>query len=139
MNLKEEIQIPNEDHIARYCKPKTIDEEGNVLPIAFMLRKGETSLSVNWLEFLNCPDREKEINKIRKIYSKKFKKVPKKAKISILNVGDIKAKLTNKIKVIHDPTLVDSSHSGIIFLNNINIETIATLIVELVLETHSAG
>ena len=89
-------KIPNHDHIARYCKPITV-EDGQIQATAFMVRTGEESLSVNWLEFLSCSNRENEIAELRKIYSRKFNKVGMSAKIAVLNIGEVCGKvLTQK-------------------------------------------
>ena len=61
-------QIPDPGHVARFCKPVTV-HDGQIQSTAFMLRKGEEYLSVNWLEILNCQNRETEIAQIRTIYS----------------------------------------------------------------------
>lgn len=63
--------VPDQNHIARFCRPMQAPE-GQIQATAFMLREDEESLSVNWLEFLNCSSRESEITKIRTIYSEKF-------------------------------------------------------------------
>ena len=67
-------RIPDQNHIARFCRPMQAPE-GQIQATAFMLRKGEESLSVNWLEFLNCSSRENEITKIQTIYSETFRPV----------------------------------------------------------------
>lgn len=134
-------KIPNQHHIARYCQPKYI-LDGQIQATAFMLRTGEESLSVNWLEFLNCSNRESEITEIRKIYSKKLS-VGLHAKIAVLNVGEVRQKVHTEssdgrnLEVIHDPLLDDPSHSGIYNLKQDN-ELIAELILETVSEAYSA-
>ena len=62
-------KIPDSDNIARFCRPWQAPE-GEIQATAFMLRTGEESLSVNWLEFLKCSDRKNEIREIQRIYSK---------------------------------------------------------------------
>jgi len=52
--------IPDKDHIARLCSPKTVPD-GQIEASAFLLRRDEESLSINWLESLNCSSRECEI------------------------------------------------------------------------------
>ena len=47
-------KIPDENHIARFCRPMQVHEE-QIQATAFMLREGEPYLSVNWLEFLQRP------------------------------------------------------------------------------------
>jgi len=64
-------KIPDQNHIARFCRPWQVHEE-QIQATAFMLREGEEYLSVNWLEFLNCSNRENEITKLRTIYSETF-------------------------------------------------------------------
>lgn len=101
--------IPDTDHIARYCKPTHVSD-GKIQATAFMLREGEGSLSVNWLEFLNCTNRESEIKEIRNVYSKKLK-VGVNAKIAVLNVGETREKVIKEsqdrreLKVRHNPDI----------------------------------
>jgi hypothetical protein len=113
-------KIPDQHHITRYCQPKYI-LDGQIQPGAFKLRASEESLSVNWLEFLNCPSRGSEITEVRNIYSTKFKSVGARAKTAILNVGEVRKKILEespdrrKLEVLHDPApeMNDPSHSGI--------------------------
>ena len=140
-------KIPNYDHVARYCKPITV-EDGQIQATAFMVRMGEESLSVNWLEFLNCSSRESEIAEIQNIYSTKLN-VGARAKIAVLNVGEVRQKVLTespdrrKLEVLHapienDPSRKnDPSHSEISNLKQDD-ELIAELILELVRETYSA-
>ena len=129
-------KIPNQHHITRYCQPKYI-LDGQIQPGAFKLRASEESLSVNWLEFLNCSSRESEITKIRNIYSAKLN-VGVRAKIAVLNVGEVRKKILEespdrrKLEVLHDPApeMNDPSHSGIY-----NLKQDDELIAELILET----
>ena len=55
--------LPDEHHIARLCQTTQISEDGNIMAPAFMLKPHEQTLSVNWLEFFNCLDRESAIDK----------------------------------------------------------------------------
>ena len=87
--------IPDKDHISRYCAPKTIREDGKIGASAFILRESEESLSVNWLEYLNCSSRESEIAEIRRVYSLKLD-VRAKAKLAVLNVGEMSNKVKNE-------------------------------------------
>lgn len=126
--------IPNEEHIARFCRPSHVSN-GEVQATAFMVRQIEDSLSVNWLEFLNCSNRSEEIAEIRKIYSKKLK-VGQNTKIAVLNVGEVCGKVLTEspdsrvLKVLHNPSGSDQSHSGIY-----NYGSDDELIAELILET----
>jgi hypothetical protein len=136
--------IPDQHHIARFCKP-TQAPNGQVQATAFMLRPGEESLSVNWLEFLSTSSREAEIEELRNIYSRKLK-VGTGARIAALNVGDMRAEVLaespdrRNLRVLHDPqygTVNDPSHSGIHGLKPDD-ELIAELILETVRETYFA-
>jgi hypothetical protein len=138
-------KLQDSNHIARYCKP-TQAPDGQIQATAFMLRSGEESLSVNWLEFLNCSSREHEITAIRNIYASTFNKVGAKAKIAVLNVGEVREKVLTEsedrrnLEVLHDPKEdepSDPSHSGIYNLKPED-ELIAELILETVLECYSA-
>ena len=134
-------KIPDQNHIARFCRPMQAPE-GQIQATAFMLRASEESLSVNWLEFLNCSNRESEITKIRTIYSETFT-VGARAKIAILNVGEVRKKVLTEspdgrnLEVLHAPLINDPSHSGIYNLKQDD-ELIAELILETVCESYSA-
>jgi hypothetical protein len=110
--------------------------DGQIQATAFMLRSDEESLSVNWLEFLNCSNRESEIAEIRNIYLTKFSKIGARAKIAVLNVGEVCEKVLREspdrknLEVLHDPAIYDPSHSGIY-----NLKQDDELIAELILET----
>jgi hypothetical protein len=137
-------KIPDQDHIARFCRPMQVSE-GKIQATAFMLRSDEEYLSVNWLEYLDCSSRDQEINEIRNIYSEKLN-VGKSAKIAFLNVGEIREKVFTEspdkrnIEVLHVPImndLHDPSHSGIYNLKQDD-ELIAELILEIVHEAYPA-
>ncbi len=138
-------QIPDTGHIARLCQPKTVSD-GQIQAGAFMLKSGEPSLSVNWLEFLNCSSREHEIDKIRNVYSLKFNRIGANAKIAIINVGEVRERVLTEsedrrdLEVLHDPIEEDPpdpSHSEIYNLTQDD-ELIAELILETVHEVYPA-
>ncbi len=134
--------IPDEDHISRYCKPSKISEDGQIEFGAFMLRKDEEGLSVDWLESLNCPSREEEIIKMRKIYPTRLT-VGVNAQIATLNVGEVRQKVLTEsldnrnLEVQHSPYPDDPSHSEIYNLRP-DQEMIAELILEVVSESYPA-
>ncbi|MCK4619278.1 MAG: hypothetical protein KAT52_04985 [Desulfobacterales bacterium] len=134
--------IPDQNHIARFCRPMQAPE-GQIQATAFMLRADDESLSVNWLEFLNCSNRENEITKMRTIYSETFD-VGARARIAILNVGEVRKKVLTEsqdgrnLEVLHDPLINDLSHSGIYNLKQDDELMIAELILETVRESYSA-
>jgi hypothetical protein len=134
-------KIPDQHHIARYCKPMQV-ADGQIQATVFMLRENEESLSVNWLEFLNCSSREGEIAELRRIYSTKLS-VGARAQIAVLNVGEVCNKAltessdSRNLEILHDPLENDPSHSGIYNIRNDD-ELIAELILETVLETYPA-
>ncbi len=136
-------RLPDSDHIARYCKPTTAPN-GVILATAFMLRQVDEGLSVNWVEFFNCTDRNNEITELRRTYSDTFTRVSTNARIAILNVGEVRNIVYTEtqdhrdIKIIHDPILDgDQSHSEIYNMKQDN-EFIAELILEVLLENHPA-
>ena len=135
-------KILDQNHIARFCRPMQAPE-GQIQATAFMLRAGEENLAVNCLEFLNCSSRASEITKIRTIYSETFSSVGARAKIAVLNVGEVRKKVLTEspdgrnLEVLHAPLMNDPSHSGIYNLKQDD-ELIAELILETVHESYSA-
>jgi len=137
-------RLPDRDHIARLCPPKTAPN-GIITGAAFLLKPNEDGLSVNWLEFLNCSCRDNEIKEIRGIYTRKFNRVPKAARIAVLNVGTMcntvfeQSPDNRRVVVYHKPDLPDDpSHSEVFNLRDDN-ELIAELILRTVLEDYPAS
>jgi hypothetical protein len=135
--------LPPEDHIARYCKYTTLSEDGKPSSSAFRLRKNKDQyLSVKWLEYLKQPNRISEINEVRKLFAHANFKLGSTARIAVLNVGalctHVLAQSRFRIRVLHEPSDVDPSHSGI--HDTIQDELmISELIAEMVIETHPAA
>lgn len=132
--------IPPCDHVARFCDRRYISEDDRVAPGAFMLRKDEEYLSVQWLEYLGKSSRYGEIDEVRKILSQHLKIRPP-SKIAVLNAGKtcdhvVQASGCN-IRMLHKPEQNDCAHSGIYGVNQDH-ELIAELIAETILEIHPA-
>jgi hypothetical protein len=129
--------IPMEDHVVRYCKRQTIGERGNVLFEAFQPRESESFLSVNWPEYVGS-SRRRQLKEIRLALSQKLG-LGKTAKLAILGVGDVIAKVTEQraLSVLHQPEEEDQSHSGIFGYKHEDID-IAFAIAALVLKDYPA-
>lgn len=133
--------VPDLDHIARFCPPKTVDN-GDIQATAFMLRPGEPGLSVNWLEILGLPDQASQIAQLQQIFSKKLT-VSAKAKVAVLNVGQLISTVRNEsddsreLRILHRPEPDDMSHSEIIGLKHDD-ETIAELLRQLIQVSYPA-
>jgi len=134
--------VPDSDHVARYCKPTTIDED-EIQATAFMLREGEEYLCVNWLEESKSPSRASQIRDLQELYTKKLK-VGSTARIAILNVGTLRTKVEREspdsrlLRVLHEPEEPDDlSHAGIYEIRYDD-EIIAELIAQVVLEKYPA-
>lgn len=134
--------LPDSDHVARYCKPKTLSESGQPLGTAFILRKDdrivEKFLSVSWLEYFGTSEIEELLQQVREHISLK---ASNKAKFAILNVGDtinhVNKNSERKITITHEPSNSDPSHSGIGGYS-FEDEMIGDLIAEKVVSTHPA-
>ena len=91
-----------------------INEDGTPSGAAFIPRRTDKALSVNWVEYFNCANRELAIGELREVYSQFRKK--KRDLIAIMNVGDVcEIEAENRaLTVLHDPIDGgDESHSGI--------------------------
>ena len=133
--------IPDSDHVGRYCKASTV-ENGEISAAAFMVRKTEEYLSVNWLEELNRSDRATQIRELQSLYARKLR-VGAAARIAVLNVGSLRAKVEREspdsrlLRILHEPESDDPSHAGIYEISYDD-EIVAELIAQAVLETHAA-
>lgn len=127
--------IPDSNHVARYCKPTTVEND-EILATAFLMRPIDESLSVNWLEYFKLSTREKEISKIQDVYNIKLNVSPK-SRIAVVNIGQARKKVffesddRRNLLFKHDPSKGDPSHSGIFNLKPDD-EMIAELILSVV-------
>ena len=104
------------DHTARYCPGSKLTEDGGIAPTAFHLRKEESYLSVEWLEYLDQPSRPDEIKEVINMLSQKLH-LGASAKIATLNVGTVCQYVQDvsmfSIRFLHEPESNDPAHSGI--------------------------
>lgn len=131
-------RLPDQDHISRYCRPKTLQEDGQPYRASFMLRPNEEFLSVNWLEYLDLPDRQAQITQVRQVIRLTLQAT---AKIAVLNVGGILDRVHRNsdrvLAVFHEPEQDDPTHSGIHGYRHED-DLVADLIAEEVRETYPA-
>lgn len=132
--------IPDDNHVARYCKPQAINESGQPTGTAFRLREKEKYLSVNWLESLRRPQPSDAIDALRDVFNRKFS-LSKRSLIAVLDVGKTKKYIfeestdSRALKFVHKPGFNDESHSGI-YGYSYEDNLIAELMADTVSETH---
>ena len=128
------LKIGEDHHVARYCKPSTIGDDGLPLATAFVLRDGEEYLSVNWLEFFKTSDLPQAIDLVRQAFRKKKFGVSSNGRFVSLRFDKIKEVILRNsdlpAEIIHLPEENDPSHSGI-FGYTVSDQLIATEIAEL--------
>ena len=109
--------IPDEDHVARYCKPSSVDEQGMPLASAFQLRSGEQHLSVNWLEHGGTRDVDGGMRTVRFGFVNRGYRLRGNGRFAVLNVGTAKTTvrqaLGHSLSIDHLPLDDDQSHAGI--------------------------
>jgi hypothetical protein len=133
--------IPNEHHVSRLIgRSKIDDEDDRIDGSAFCLRDGEKYLSVNWLEFLDLPNREEQIQEVRTVLQKKMRNIGATSILAVLNVGVTKEAVSHRtnIRFLHYPSDKDPSHSGIFDLIEEEEAVIGDLIAESVKERFPA-
>jgi len=132
--------------VARYCGGSRITEDGRVSGTAFLPRSDETYLSVKWLEYFTTPNRQEQIDEVRKTLSKKLQ-LGLTAKIAVLNVGETKSAVMAategqiRIFIEHKPELDDPSHAGICGLpleDRLQLKLVAEVIAQTIKETYPA-
>ena len=110
-------ELPPSQHVARYCRPRAVREDGTLAPSAFRLRHGEEYLSTNWLEYFHDSDRASQIAGVRQAFADKGFRVRRNATFAVLNVGTTAERCRDELNVViqfvvlgepHDP-----SHTGI--------------------------
>ncbi len=108
--------VPDTDHVSRYCKPSTVDEEGLPTSQAFSLRQGEDHLSVNWLEYFGEPSLLMAVDGVRQAFREKGYRVARSGRFAVLSVRVVKeagARGDRLLSIEHLPAPDDPSHAGI--------------------------
>ena len=124
-----------EQHVARYCRPRSIRADGTLAPAAFRLRPGEEYLSTNWLEYFHDSHRLLQIVGVRQALVDKGFRVRPNASFAVLNVGAAVARCRSTLKfdiqfiALGEPH--DPSHTGIFGYTAQN-AAVAALLAELV-------
>ena len=79
-------ELQDEHHVARYVKPSLVDGS-EIDAAAFVLRPGETGLSVNWLEYFGGGDRQRQVEGVRRTLRLNLSR---NGRFATLNVGETK-------------------------------------------------
>ena len=110
------LPLPDNDHVSRYCKPSTV-ERGIPLSAAFMPKRGEDYLSVNWLEYFGEPALDTAIDRVRQVFRDKNYQMRPRGRFAVLKVGDVKTAALESVRhtldIDHLPLSDDQSHAGI--------------------------
>lgn len=124
--------LPEADHVVRFIKPslilwdETTGEAKGCFPQAFRLRDGEAYLSVSWLEFFPG-SRTESLQRIREHAEHGIRA---RHGFGVLNVGQMHQaaqSVSEKIRIIHEPTDGNPSHSSVRRYPNNNEEFFALL------------
>jgi len=115
--------IPDKDDIARYCKASYIQQDGRVSGEAFKLRPNEEFLSVSWVNYWCKDSFEENITVTRNVLQRNLR-INRRAKLAVVNVGRMRedvqqASSGETVRVLHEPSSSDHSHSGIYGTNSI--------------------
>ena len=109
--------LPDDDHVARYCKPSSVGAHGLPLASGFRLRASENSLSVNWLEAIGAPSTDDAVGRVRALFIARGFGLRANGPFAVLNVGAAKAVVREEVglslRIEHDPLPDDPSHAGI--------------------------
>ncbi len=105
-------QLPDQDHVARYCKPSAMGSGGLPKIAAFELRERESSLSVNWLEYFG-PDRDLAIQEIRQVIQISLRPNGRFAVLGVAAAKEAIIAAGNSPDVFSDPQPGDPSHASI--------------------------
>ena len=103
--------IPDTDHVVRYCSPRHV-QNGNITESAFELRGKDNHLSANWLEYFNSGKRFlQQLECVRKTIKETIT-LRQNGRFAKINVGESKNKIPD-LQIKHIPEKTNPSHAGI--------------------------
>ena len=116
------IDLPENDNVVRYVRPRSVSRDGVVDNSAFRLRQQDSGLSVNWLECFQRLTGSQQIDEVRRL--SRLERRPN-GRFAELNVGVTKRHVKdrlNEFRFVHRPLNAidkfeaDPSHSEIVGL-----------------------
>ena len=127
------LGVPELDHVARYCKPKTVLARGSlvkdeILNTAFERTSDHDYVSVNWLEYFD-DDVDVAIKEVRSVVGRKLE-LRQSGRFAVLNVGLITGVAAGSglsLTVYPRPSPDDPSHCGIYGVSTDPLEEAAKL------------
>lgn len=118
-------KINDSDHVARYCKPSTLSENGSPTGLSFLPRPSDDHLSVNWLEYFKTSSLAEGVQRIQRALAlKNFDTKPsgKFAVITVVDVKDAGRRMNQNLRIARLPTDHDESHAGIFGYTHTDLE-----------------
>ena len=107
------MNVPREDHICRHCTPRVLAESRTeVTAAAFVLREGESYLSVSWLEGTGLATELERLEAVRRYIAAELT-VRESHILAQLNVGRIHDHLAEQdcaVRVTHEATTENPVH-----------------------------
>ena len=117
-DLAEGDPLPDDDEIARYCKPSEYDHNNHSPKVgAFVRRPNEDDLSVNRLQFFSGRSREGAVDCVQREVGSRFGLKPT-GRFVVLGVVAIKIAVLKRgcgVAIIYTPKPCRPSHSSMIF------------------------
>ena len=107
-----DFEIPDDTFVVRYAKPSLINDD-RISGAVFVLRSEDEGLSVNWLDFFENCNKEKQLDKVKESSQMSMNK---NGRLAELNVGITKKHLVGELESInfkHKPCDDDPSHSEV--------------------------
>jgi hypothetical protein len=141
------VPLPPDDHIARYCKPKSLDDEGCPTATSFLPRPSEPYVSFFWLERTGQPDLESQVPEIRIRMARCALTLASTGKIAVLNVGQVvggvQSHYLRSLTFNHEPldqtgNPLDDTHAGMYGIEKDDLAICAMLAEELISSVHHA-
>ncbi len=105
--------LPDSDDVVHYVRPSDIRPDGSLKSGAFSLRKNETELSVNWIEYWHNAGYKNPMREIRAHFGLTTRP---NGSFAQFNVGRSKESIVQEwqpVRFVHAQTAGDPSHSEI--------------------------
>lgn len=111
-------ELPDSEHVARYCSRSRCDDEGRPLGTAFMPKPEEPYLSVNWLEKTGANCRSEQLDLIRHFAAAGGLTLRASGKFAVLALSTtlawVQEQASRRLSVCHEPIgQTDPTHCGI--------------------------
>ncbi len=103
--------MPDDDRVVRYARPTDVLDDGSLNCSAFMLRDGESGLSINWLDYFRDQPKSQQLDEIRRLSRLTMRRNGRLAESNMWQTSEYVRRELEGLRFIHTPLDADTGYA----------------------------